>query len=246
MPHNGRVQGYGEDLAYIQDAGHSDYALDAAPGLLRILKQRGAASGLVVDLGCGSGRWARELNRAGYQVFGVDQSKALIRIARRVAPESEFAVASLWDAELPRCNGITSLGECLNYCFDPTGGRMLHLFRRAWRALRSGGLLVFDFATPARLRARTPVRNWREGSDWAVLVNVAGDREQNILRREIVSFRKIGQLYRRSEETHLLRLYRPADVVQDLARCGFRTRILRGYGRFRFPRGISGVLAVKP
>jgi len=32
---------------------------------------------LIVDLGCGSGRLALELNRAGYECLGIDQSAAM-------------------------------------------------------------------------------------------------------------------------------------------------------------------------
>jgi hypothetical protein len=49
-----------EDLAYIHDSGFSHFVLNAAPGLLQILRFNGVDGGLVLDLGCGSGRWARE------------------------------------------------------------------------------------------------------------------------------------------------------------------------------------------
>src|SRR5215210_1955469 len=54
---------YGEDLAYIHDVGHAEFALGAAPGILEILDPNGMHDGLVVDLGCGSGRWARARRR---------------------------------------------------------------------------------------------------------------------------------------------------------------------------------------
>lgn len=66
------MRGYQKHLAYIHDVGFSHYSLGAAPGLLHILKRNRLASG----------RGARELNRAGYKVFGVDQSRAMIRLAR--------------------------------------------------------------------------------------------------------------------------------------------------------------------
>jgi len=75
------VEGYRRDLAWIHDAGFSGYALGAAPGLLRMLRRHGIAGGLVVDLGCGSGRWARELTGAGYQVLGLDQSPDMILLS---------------------------------------------------------------------------------------------------------------------------------------------------------------------
>jgi SAM-dependent methyltransferase len=95
------MRGYGDDLAYIHDAAFSDYGRKAAPGLLRILRQSGINSGLVIDLGCGSGRWARELNRNGYEALGVDQSPAFIRLARKNAPQSRFTCMSLLRVELP-------------------------------------------------------------------------------------------------------------------------------------------------
>src|SRR3712207_1396295 len=45
---------YGEDLAYIHDVGHAEFALAAAPGIMEILESNGIHDGLVVDLGCGS------------------------------------------------------------------------------------------------------------------------------------------------------------------------------------------------
>ena len=41
------MPGYHEDLAYIHDAGFKDYALNAAPGLLQILRKNGVTDGLV-------------------------------------------------------------------------------------------------------------------------------------------------------------------------------------------------------
>jgi len=214
---------------------------------LEILRRAGIKTGLVVDLGCGSGRWARELNRAGYAVLGVDQSRAMIRMARRIAPAAKFKVASLLKVELPACCAITSIGECLNYTFDASNSRveLRRFFGRVFRALRPGGVFIFDIAEPRRI-PKTPERKWSEGSDWTILVRIDGDPTRSVLRRHIVTFRRKGNLYRRSEETHLLRLYRADDLLDDLAGCGFRAHKLAGYGDFKFPRGIAGIVAVKP
>ncbi len=241
------MPGYREDLAYIHDAGFRDYALHAAPGLLEILRKNGVTDGLVVDLGCGSGRWAAELNRARYRVFGVDQSAAMIRLARKIAPDSTFKIASLLRTGLPSCDAITSIGECLNYCFDEKNSRteLIDLFKRAHRALRPGGVLLFDVAEPARIPRSMPQTKWIEGRDWSLFVSITGDRAHHTLQREIVCFRKKGKLYRRSQETHNLRLYRANDLARGLAQCGFSARRISGYGDFQFPPGIAGVLAIR-
>jgi len=65
------LAGYQEDLAYIHDVGFGAFSSESAPGLLEILHQKGINKGLVVDLGCGSGIWAKALTQAGYDVLGV-------------------------------------------------------------------------------------------------------------------------------------------------------------------------------
>lgn len=241
------MRGYRPDLAFIHDAGYSDYALGTAPGLLRILKAHKIAHGLVIDLGCGSARLARELNRAGYDVLGIDQSRAMIALARQIAPKSRFKVASLVRVRLPRCQAVTSIGECVNYRFDRTASRssLERLFRRAYRSLTPGGVFICDFAT-LRRRPKAGVREHRcAGKNWKIIARTTM-RGARGLRRQIVAFRKIGSAWRRSQEIHDLLLYSAAEVAGDLRRCGFRVRIVRGFGRFRLPPGIAGFVALKP
>jgi len=91
---------YTDDLAYIHDVGFGEFALKSAPGLLNILRQRKIFAGLVVDLGCGSGLWARELTQAGYDVLGIEQSAAMIEIARKKTPKARFQKDSFLKALL--------------------------------------------------------------------------------------------------------------------------------------------------
>ena len=54
---------YDTDLAYVHDQGFGGFARASAPGLLTLLHDAGIRDGRIVDLGCGSGVWARELVR---------------------------------------------------------------------------------------------------------------------------------------------------------------------------------------
>lgn len=239
--------GYGKDLAYIHDTGHGDFARRAAPALLRMLRAAGIhAGGLVIDLGSGSGIWARELTDAGYDVLGIDQSEPMLRIARRRAPRASFRRGSFTGVELPPCDAVTALGEVFNYLFDEANdaAALARLFRRVHRALRPGGLFLFDLAAPGRGGFTKRQRNVH-GRDWAILLETEEDRRARRLTRRIVAFRKVGKLYRRSEEVHRLRLYRPADVLRELRRAGFGVRTLRGYGDLNFPRGWTAFVARK-
>jgi SAM-dependent methyltransferase len=238
---------YNEDLAYIHDTGHSDFALRSAPGILQILRRNGIHSGLIVDLGCGSGLLAQELTKAGYELLGIDFSEAMLRIARRRAPQAKFRAGSLFTAELPPCHAVTATGECLNYLFDSDHRRprLAQLFRRVFAALSPGGVFIFDIAEPGQV-APGVSRSFVEGPDWMVALEKTEDRRQALLTRRIISFRRVGKHYRRSDELHRLQLFRVSDVARELRRAGFRVRLLRSYGEDELPRAHAAFVARKP
>ena len=147
---------YAEDLAHIQHVGYGDFARQASPGLLSLLRAAGMAEGTVLDLGCGAGVWLRELQRAGYIGRGIDSSAALVRIARRVARGATVKVGSVYTESLPQCDAITAIGEVLSYC--PPNGRpppaLGGFFARVARSLRPGGLFLFDVLVEGRRLAK--------------------------------------------------------------------------------------------
>lgn len=240
------TQGYQEDLAYIHDVGFGYFANNSAPGLLAILRQKGIKKGLVVDLGCGSGIWAEALIEAGYDVLGIDLSEAMLDLARKKAPKANFQNASLVRVKLPKCEAITSIGECLNYQFDEHSKTELkELFARIYEALRPGGIFIFDIAEPGYVTGTNPQKTYSEGKDWAILLEKEEDKKNRKLTRKITIFRQIGNFYRKSEEIHCVQLYKGSEVAQALREVGFKVRIIRGYGELRFRKALVGFIATK-
>ncbi len=184
--------------------------------------------------------------QAGYDVTGFDLSAAMIAIARKRVPDATFHRKSFLDVSLSACDAVTSISECFNYLFDVRVGEksLAPLFRKIYTALRPGGVFIFDVATPGR--GAGPTTKHFTGRDWAILVDVNEDKSRRVLTRRITAFRKVGKQYRRSEETHRLRLYRPLDVAAMLRRAGFRAQVVRGYGELRFKPGHRGFVARKP
>jgi SAM-dependent methyltransferase len=232
---------YGEDLAAIHAAGFTALAEAAARELLARLEP----GSRVLELGCGDGTTADLLGQAGHRVHGIDSSPAMIELARRRAPHATLELASYADARLPGgCDAVLAVGEVL--CFgDPGRGTDLgRLLARLAGALRPGGLLLLDLATPDRASA-CDRRTWREADGWAVLVDVSVAGGE--LFRRIVTYRDTGGgSFRRREETHRLALYRPADVLAALREAGFAARTLpRGYAGEPLPRGLVAYAARK-
>jgi SAM-dependent methyltransferase len=242
------VSGYGPDMAYAHQTGHSDFVRLAAPAVLAELRAAGIGGGLVVDLGCGSGILAQELLTAGYQVLGVDLSVDMIELARRTAPDADFVHASYLDVDLPACAAVTSVGQSLGYAFDPrvSEAALRRFFVRVWQALRPGGLFVFDLnaPVPADDVPRPGELHWRETPDWTLLAETVVDA--HALTRQIVLFRRVGQLYRRTEERHVVLLHEPRTVLAALASAGFAADTFDDYDGARFPAQLVGYRAVKP
>jgi SAM-dependent methyltransferase len=238
---------YKEDLAYIHDVGYRDYALKSMPGILEILAHNHISNGLIVDLGCGSGLSSEVLDRAGYQVLGIDISDAMVAISKTRVPKAEFRVESLFTAKIPPCAAVISIGECLNYLFDSSSDAILDaLFRRIYAALTTGGVFLFDAVVPGQVPPGEIVKSFTEGQDWIVLVEKQEDLEQQILTRRIVTLRQIGDLYRRTDEVHRQRLFDAKLLAEALSKVGFQVEIMDRYGQFSLPPARVAFIARKP
>jgi SAM-dependent methyltransferase len=235
---------YNEDLAYIHDSGHSDFALNAAKGLIPAFKENLKSNAHILDLGCGSGILEKELLQEGYQLTGIDYSPAMIEIARKNAPGAEYLTGSFFDLDFPSCHAVVSIGECINYLFDEKNSlnTLEILFRKIYQALNSGGLFIFDFLEPGQLGELTNKNRIREETDWCILNKATDDKENNLYTRELTIFRKAGELYNGTKEVHLVRLYKKNDIQKLLEKIGFNFTVLNGYGQLLFPDKHSGFL----
>jgi SAM-dependent methyltransferase len=257
---------YSTDLAYIHDVGFNDVAERAAPEVMRILGRHGidppaarahrrrrppGAAGRaprIVDVGCGSGTLARRLVDRGYDVVGIDISPAMIRLARAKVPEARFRVGSLIDARIPRSDAVIAVGEVIAYVAAPRAGAgvpfaLRRFFSRVRRALKPGGLLLFDFMESAR--RRTYRVKTRGGRGWAIAVRADVDRAGRVLTRRMITVRRLQRHFRSSREVHRVRVYSRRAIAGALTRAGFDATMSRSYGRYRLLPGDVAVVARK-
>jgi SAM-dependent methyltransferase len=216
---------YGSDQARIHDERFGDLARDAANLVLEALPRPGT----VVDLGCGSGIFARAMIDAGCAVVGVDVSPAMVSLAQRAAPEGRFSVGSVHDFELPNAVAVAALGEVLNYATDDRAGleALRALAARVYDALVPGGVFVFDVSTPGRGGPEGTRDRFHDAEDWSLGMHSV--EHDGTLVREITIFVREGETYRRVDERHVLRLYPEAEVVDALEAAGFSVKVRGGY-----------------
>ena len=110
------------------------------------LVERGVLPGAeLLDAGCGTGRYARELARRGYIVQGIDSSEELIDVARRSIGEApgavSFAVGDIQQQPAGRYDAILCRGVLNDVVEDDVREGVLKTF--GW-ALRPSGVLILD------------------------------------------------------------------------------------------------------
>jgi SAM-dependent methyltransferase len=223
---------YGPEQAAIHHERFGALAADAARLVLGELHRAGIAGGTVVDLGSGTGIYARALSDAGYDVIGVDISSDMVELARTTAPDAMFRAGSVHDFAIPPgAVVVTALGEVLNYATDQRAGldALTSLAARVRAALAPNGLFVFDVATPGRAGPRPEQGRYVEGDGWAIGVRFVERADPPELERFVTMFVRDGETYRRVDEHHLLRLYSEADVERVLHEAGFAYDVLAGY-----------------
>lgn len=239
------TDGYQPDLAFIHDAAFGDWARLGGEAVLARLHHIGVDSGLVVDLGCGSGIAAELFTKAGFGVLGIDQSAAMVHLAQERVRSGEFLCAPVLDAELPTCRAVIAIGEVFNYTFDERMGTeaLAQLFERVYRALVPGGLFVFDLARSGRVPEGRS-RDFKQVEDWVVLHEAV--EEGYSLTRRITTFRRHGETFHKSEETHRLRLYSPSTVSSALIAAGFHVEVSDRFGDTPLAPGHAVFTATKP
>jgi SAM-dependent methyltransferase len=100
----------------------------------------GLPTGVALDAACGTGRFAGILADQGHQVIGVDNSAAMLDVARRRVPSAEFLLGEL--GQLPMADDsvdVITCGLALSHVRDL--GPVMAEFSRV---LRPGGHLVIS------------------------------------------------------------------------------------------------------
>ncbi len=216
-------------FAQVYDLFMDNVAYDEWSGfVVKLLHEYGIAGGILLDLGCGTGKMARLFAAAGYDMIGVDNSIDMLNIAREEEQSADWQEGRkdilylLQDMQAFELYGtvraVYSGCDSLNYILDEE--ELLTVFRLVNNYLDPKGLFVFDMNTPFKyetlLAENTFAENREEGS---FIWENYYDRESGINEYDLTLFIRRQEekepYFCRFQESHYQKCY-SLDTVKHL------------------------------
>ena len=184
----------------------------------------------ILELACGTGRHAMELEKFGYQIMATDRSAAMIDIARRRATKQHskinFAAMQMQQLELPKKNwdAAVCLFDSIGYL--QTNAAIASTLTRIRNHLRDGGVFIFEFwHAPAMLNNYSPKRERRWKIDNREIIRTSEttlDRDKHLATVEYtVQEKNDGGTSEIIRESHLNRFFSVEEMQRLLEQENF-------------------------
>lgn len=230
--------------AYTEFAGVYDRFMDNVPyeawceEICAVLVSYGITEGLVLDLGCGTGKMTRLLKAKGYDMIGADLSGEMLEMAMEEDHDGIlYLQQDMRELELyGTVAAVVCVCDSINYLLEEDDLRQV--FSLVNNYLDPGGIFLFDMNTPYKYReviGDTVICENREHESF-IWENYF-DEETSVNEYDLTLFiEQENGLFARYEEFHYQRAYEIADVSEMLAASGME--VLRIYdGETKKPPG---------
>ncbi|MGY6276580.1 class I SAM-dependent DNA methyltransferase [Methylomonas sp. MgM2] len=177
----------------------------------------------IADLGCGTGNFLRYVSRKGKTAVGVDNSSAMLDIARKKIKKLpiRFFQQDLRELQLPiSVDFISCQFDTLNYFLKQED--LIEVLTRCHQALNPNGHLLFDFITGSGALPIDQNRKIRYGpfmSYWSTHT----DPQKNLSRVKL-TVTEADNRDQRISEMHVQRWYPLKVVLRLLTQTGFTTQ----------------------
>ncbi|HEY7212857.1 MAG TPA: class I SAM-dependent methyltransferase [Bryobacteraceae bacterium] len=213
-----------DDVAVMYHRLWADWYLPASlPALERLFFSQISPDACVLDLCCGSGHVTKELVRRGYRVTGVDNSAALIELARNELPRSvDLQVQDARELKFEASyDAVLSTFDSLNHILKLD--ELKAVFDGVHRALKPGGLFVFDMNLEEAYAA--DLREWSVDIKDASVGLVRGrfDPLSKRASTELIWFvKQDGDCWKQQRSTVEQQCYAQSEILEGLREAGFR------------------------
>lgn len=190
--------------------------------ILNILQDRKITEGLVLELGCGTGKLMTLLGKAGFDMIGVDNSVEMLQIAReKTSQDFLYLLQDMREFELyGTVKAVISVCDSVNYITKKE--ELKKVFQLVNNYLDPEGLFIFDFNTEYKYReliGETVIAEDRE--DVSFIWFNEYDEESHLNDIDLKVFvQEEGDIYRKFQEEHIQRGYTLDEIKQLLEESG--------------------------
>lgn len=200
-----------ESFAEVYDLFMDNVPYDAwCRHILTLLKRYGISDGLLAELGCGTGKMTRLLQKAGFDMIGIDSSCEMLGIAMNQGPSDILYLCQDMRAfELyGTVAAVVSVCDSMNYITEPED--MVNVMKLVNNYLDPGGIFLFDMNTRYKYQELLADRVFAENRDVGSFVweNEYDDKSGINAYHLTLYIREISEdIYNRYEEEHFQRAY---------------------------------------
>lgn len=190
--------------------------------ILNLLQDRKITEGLVLELGCGTGKMMTLLGKAGFDMIGVDNSVEMLQIAReKTSQDFLYLLQDMREFELyGTVKAVISVCDSVNYITKKE--ELRKVFQLVNNYLDPEGLFIFDFNTEYKYReliGETVIAEDRE--DVSFIWFNEYDEESHLNDIDLKVFvQEEGDIYRKFQEEHIQRGYTLDEIKQLLEESG--------------------------
>ena len=200
----------------------------------------------ILELACGTGRHAFQLEKLGYRMTATDYSPEMLGVARRRATETgssvRFVASDMRELQVPTVgyDAVICLFDSIGYL--QTHEAVNQMFAGVQRALRPDGLFIFEFwHATAMLSQYSPVRLRRCTVPDGEVLRISEttlDRKDQLasVSYTVYELRNDGT-YSTFHETQINRFFFPEEMRTLISGAGFET--LKFYAGFQEDESID-------
>lgn len=191
--------------------------------LSELLKRYSVDSGLVLDMGCGTGNITQRLAESGYDMIGIDNSLEMLMIARDKDKSKEilYLLQDMRSFELyGTVRAVVSICDSMNYILEEE--ELLMVFKGVNNYLDPGGVFIFDMNTVYKYQELLGENTIAESRENCCFIwdNYFYEDEQ-VNEYELSLFiKEEGDMFRRFRETHFQKAYSVETVKALLIKGG--------------------------
>ena len=212
-----------ENFARVYDALMDNVPYEEwAQFILNLLQDRKITEGLVLELGCGTGKMMTLLGKAGFDMIGVDNSVEMLQIAReKTSQDFLYLLQDMREFELyGTVKAVISVCDSVNYITKKE--ELRKVFQLVNNYLDPEGLFIFDFNTEYKYReliGETVIAEDRE--DVSFIWFNEYDEESHLNDIDLKVFvQEEGDIYQKFQEEHIQRGYTLDEIKQLLEESG--------------------------